>query len=96
MLLTDKTAVISGAASARGIGRATAQLSPSKEPGSPSSIWMPLRPRVRPRNLALITSELAVTSATSPIVARPLSRPSRLSARSTFSSTTPASPSRLN
>ncbi len=68
MLLTNKTAVISGAASARGIGRATARLFAEQGPGSLSSIWMPLRPRARPE-LALITSELAATSATSPSVA---------------------------
>ena len=64
MLLADKTAVISGAASARGIGRATASSSPSTAPASPSSTSTPKARRRPPPSWARGISASAATSPT--------------------------------
>ena len=95
MLLTDKVCVITGAASQRGIGRATARLFAEHGARSRSSISTTAAAQgSRRRSRARGISASPATSPTRQPAGTPRSGSSANSARSTSWSTMPASPSR--
>ena len=94
MLLTDKTAVISGAASARGIGRATARL--FAEQGARVAILDLDAAAAKGAAEELGPDHLGIGCDVGDLTNCRQAAEQAIAARSTFSSTTPASPSRLN